>query len=63
MNKKEQMEQLKQAIGQTAEMALMFFRAVLGAGGTQEEARYVTQAYIGAAMYGKGGAPQKEGDS
>jgi len=45
---------LVQALGTTAEMSLVFYRAALGAGATLEEAMRLTQAYIGALMFGKG---------
>lgn len=51
MTKKEQIEQLKNAMGVTAEMALMFYRAALGAEATPEEAMKLVQAYIAAVLF------------
>ena len=51
MNRKEQIEQLRNAMGITAEMALMFYRAALGAEATPEEAMKLVQAYIGAVLF------------
>lgn len=48
----EGVENLRQSIGATAEMALLFMRATLGAGATKEEAARTTQAFIGAIIYG-----------
>lgn len=42
------------ALGTTAEMALVFYRAALSAGATMEEATRLSQAYIGALIFGKG---------
>lgn len=52
MNKKE-IEEIRQGVGTMAEMALIFFRASLGAGATIEEAAKTTQAYLAAIMFGK----------
>ena len=35
----------------TAEMALIFYRAAIGAGATPEEAMKLIQAYIGAVLF------------
>ena len=51
MTKKEQIEQLRNAMGVTAEMALMFYRAAIGAEATPEEAMKLIQAYIGAVLF------------
>ena len=51
MNRKEQIEQLRNAMGITAEMALMFYRDALGAEATPEEAMKLVQAYIGAVLF------------
>lgn len=53
MDKKKQMEGLKNAMGVTAEMSLIFFRAALGAGASMEEAMKLVQAYIGAVLFGQ----------
>lgn len=49
MNKNE-FEEMRQALGATAEMALIFFRAALGAGATVEEAVRTTQAFLSALL-------------
>jgi len=51
MARKEQIEQLRNAMGMTAEMALMFYRAALGAEATPEEAMKLVQAYIAAVLF------------
>lgn len=51
MTKKEQIEQLRNAMGVTAEMALMFYRAAIGAEATPEEAMKLVQAYIAAVLF------------
>ena len=51
MDQKKKMEQLRNAMGITAEMALMFYRAALGAEATPEEAMKLVQAYIGAVLF------------
>ena len=53
MNRKEQIEQLRNAMGMTAEMALIFYRAAIGAGASMEEAMKLVQAYIGAVLFGQ----------
>jgi len=56
-------EKLIKAIGTTAEMSLVFYRAAIGAGANLEEATRVTQAYIAAMAFGKGqGQNKKEGE-
>lgn len=57
MSKKEQMEQLRNALGATAEMSLIFYRAALGAGATLEEAMKLNQAYIGAILFNQNKQP------
>lgn len=57
MSKKEQMEQLRNALGMTAEMALIFYRAAIGAGATPEEAMKLIQAYIGAVLFNQNKKP------
>lgn len=52
-SRNEGVESLRQSIGVTAEMALLFMRASLGAGATNEEAARTTQAFIGAIIYGR----------
>ena len=51
MDQKKKMEQLRNAMGITAEMELMFYRAALGAEATPEEAMKLVQAYIGAVLF------------
>ncbi len=51
MDKEKKMEQLRNGLGMTAEMALIFYRAALGAGATPEEAMKLIQAYIGAVLF------------
>lgn len=51
MDKNEYSEQLRRGMGLTAEMALIFYRAALGAGATPEEAMKLIQAYIGATLF------------
>lgn len=53
MNRKEQMEQLRNAMGMTAEMSLIFYRAAMGAGASMEEAMKLVQAYIAAVLFGQ----------
>ena len=57
MSKKEQMEQLRNALGATAEMSLIFYRAALGAGATLEEAMKLNQAYIGTILFNQNKQP------
>jgi len=51
MDKEKKLEQLRNGLGMTAEMALIFYRAALGAGATPEEAMKLIQAYIGAVLF------------
>lgn len=53
MDKEKQMEGLKNAMGVTAEMSLLFFRAALGARASMEEAMKLVQAYIAAVLFGQ----------
>ena len=63
MDKGKQMETLKNAMGVTAEMSLIFFRASLGAGASMEEAMKLVQAYIAAVLFGQNKkAPESEED-
>ena len=61
MNPKEQIEMLKGAIGATAEMALIFYRATIQVGATMEEALKITQAYLAAMIHGNKKEPQQGG--
>lgn len=45
------------AIGAIAEMSLQFYRALLSAGASTQEAAVLTQAYLAATIYGN----RKEG--
>lgn len=49
---KEQLKEFINALGTIAEMTLIFYRDVIKAGGTQEEAMRVTQAFISASIFG-----------
>lgn len=61
MDKEKQMEGLKNAMGVTAEMSPIFFRAALGAGASMEEAMKLVQAYIAAVLFGQNKkAPESE---
>ena len=51
MDREKHLEQLRSALGMTAEMALIFYRAAIGAGATPEEAMKLIQAYIGAVLF------------
>ena len=63
MNRKEQLEKLRNAMGMTAEMSLIFYRAALGAGASMEEAMKLVQAYIAAVLFGQNKkGPEGEGD-
>jgi len=57
---KEQMEQLRNALGITAEMALIFYRSAVGAKATPAEAMKLTQAYIAAIMFNQNKNPDGE---
>ena len=63
MEQKEQVEALKSAIGATAEMALLFFRATIQVGATMEEALKLTQAYLAAMIHGNNKDPQQGGNA
>jgi hypothetical protein len=54
-SKKQQIEELMNAIGATSEMALVFYRGVLANGASSEEAVKLTQAFIAAFLYGNTG--------
>lgn len=56
----EQMKELVNAIGVIAETSLLYYRTIVGAGATPEEAVRLTQAYIAALMFG--GTGQKKSD-
>ena len=49
---KEQVEQMVQAVGATAEMGLIFYRAAIEAEATPAEAIRLTQAYLSALLFG-----------
>lgn len=63
---KEETKKLIEALSAAAEMGLIFYRAAVGCGANREEAKDLTQAYIGALMFGKGNTPpqmrDKEGE-
>ena len=58
-NNKAKVDELRQGLGASAEMALIFMRAALGAGATMEEALRLTQAYIGALIFGRPAASEQ----
>ncbi len=60
MENKKNTDRLINAIGTTAEMSLVFYRAAIGAGANLEEATRVTQAYIAAMAFGKGQGQNKD---
>lgn len=49
---KNQLKEFINAIGMISETALLFYRSVLEAHATQEEAMRLTQAFIAAILYG-----------
>lgn len=55
MHEHEKVEAMKNAIGATAEMALLFNRAAIQAGATEKEAINLTQAFVAAMFYGNKG--------
>ena len=61
MDTKERVEALTSAIGATAEMALLFYRATIQVGATMEEALKLTQAYLAAMIHGNNKEPQQGG--
>lgn len=61
MDPKDQVEMLKGAIGATAEMELLFYRATIQVGATMEEALKLTQAYLAAMIHGNNKDPQQNG--
>ena len=54
-------EGIRNAIGVTAEMSLLFYRATIGAGATPAAALKLTQAYIAAMMNGGTQQQNREG--
>ena len=63
MDKEKKLEQLRNAMGMTAEMSLIFYRAAMGAGASMEEAMKLVQAYIAAVLFGQNKkAPEGEED-
>ena len=57
--REQEIEEVRTAVGITAEMSLMYFRAIIGAGATIEEAMRLTQAYIAAILYGNKKDPEE----
>lgn len=49
---KNQLKEFMNAIGAVAETTLIFYRSIIKAGGTQEEATRLTQALISATIFG-----------
>jgi hypothetical protein len=50
----QKIEELKKALGTTAEASLIFMRAVVGAGASKEEAADMTRAFIAAMLFSNG---------
>lgn len=48
-----EIEEFRKSVGVQAEMTLIYFRAILGAGGTMEEAMRLTQAYVAGMFFGR----------
>lgn len=63
MDPKERVEALQNAIGATAEMALLFYRATIQVGATMEEDLKLTQAYLAAMIHGNNKDPQQGGNA
>jgi hypothetical protein len=51
MGEKERIEQLRNALGITAEMSLVFYRSAPNAGASNQEAMKLAQAYIAAILF------------
>lgn len=62
MDRENRLSGLRKAIGVTAEMALIFYRAEVEAGATQQEAVKLTQAYLGAVLFGQNNGAKGESD-
>ena len=54
-DQQEKVNNFIQAIGATAEMALVFYRNVMAAGASTDEATRLTQAFLAAALFGNNG--------
>ena len=52
MSNNDSVKELLNAVGAVAEMSLNFYRAVLDAGATKEEAVVLLQSFISASIYG-----------
>lgn len=52
MSNNDSVKELLNAVGAVAEMSLNFYRAVLDAGATKEEAVVLLQSFISAFIYG-----------
>ena len=59
----EKMKGIVNAIGVIAEMTLLFYRNALGAGATPDEAIKLTQAFIGASLFGNNGNVEQDSES
>lgn len=55
-----QLKEFINAIGTVAEITLIFYRDVLKAGGTREEALQLAQAFIAASIYGRNGEKKED---
>lgn len=60
---KKQLKEFMNAIGAIAETTLIFYRSVIDAGGSQEEAMRLTQALIAGLMFGNKGGQENGGKS
>ena len=59
-SKDEAVKELVNALGAVAEMSLVFYRDVLNAGATPDEAFKLTQAFIAANIFGNAGRGRTE---
>lgn len=60
MSNNDHLKELLNAIGVLAEMSLLFYRAIIQAGATEEEAKFLTQALIRASMNNNSGQESEE---
>lgn len=59
-SKNEQVRDLINGLGAMAEMILIFYRDIILAGATPDEAYRITQAFISAALFGNSGQKNPE---
>lgn len=57
------MEELINAVGVLAEMALLFYKATINAGATEEQANALTTAFLRASLQKNGKNREEEDDS